>query len=353
MSHAEDHDSDDIDLGRAATRTFLARHDLGDARYTRVPGGRNNRVYRVEATTPGVATRQAALKVYFQHADDPRDRLGAEVRFLEHARACGVRAVPALLGVDRAANATLLEWIDGVGVRADSLGTREFNAAVEFVAQLQQAEAAPSLPDASEACFTLEEHGATVERRVAQLQRAIRSGPDNADLHDFVQNRLAPFAHAASLEVRMRAGRDQPLLDSMRCVSPSDFGFHNAIVRRPPPSDSESVHRTAGDDNARITFIDFEYAGWDDPAKLICDFMSQPEVPIPEEWHTRFAGAIAELFCDPQAILSRVELLRPLYRVKWCCILLNPVVAIGRDRRAFADSTEALSTQLTKARRLL
>ena len=43
-------------------------------------------------------------------------------------------------------------------------------------------------------------------------------------------------------------------------MSPSDFGFHNVIKK---------------DDF--LYFIDFEYAGLDDPVKLICDFYCQPD----------------------------------------------------------------------------
>ena len=32
----------------------------------------------------------------------------------------------------------------------------------------------------------------------------------------------------------------------------------------------------------KIYFIDFEYSGWDDPAKLYCDFILQPKIQIPE-----------------------------------------------------------------------
>src|SRR6185503_11886129 len=46
-------------------------------------------------------------------------------------------------------------------------------------------------------------------------------------------------------------------------LSPSDFGYHNAVL-----ADDETVR-----------FFDFEYAGWDDPAKLVCDFFNQVEVP--------------------------------------------------------------------------
>ena len=38
-------------------------------------------------------------------------------------------------------------------------------------------------------------------------------------------------------------------------ISPSDFGFHNAL-------------RT----NTGPVFFDFEFSGWDDPAKTIIDF---------------------------------------------------------------------------------
>ena len=40
----------------------------------------------------------------------------------------------------------------------------------------------------------------------------------------------------------------------------SDFGFHNVINK-----------------NNKLFFIDFEYAGLDDPIKLICDFYCQPD----------------------------------------------------------------------------
>ena len=36
-----------------------------------------------------------------------------------------------------------------------------------------------------------------------------------------------------------------------RCLSPSDFGFHNALLEA----------------TGKLRFVDFEYAGWDDPAK--------------------------------------------------------------------------------------
>ena len=55
---------------------------------------------------------------------------------------------------------------------------------------------------------------------------------------------------------------------SERCLSPSDFGFHNAIC----------------DVNGVYHFVDFEYFGWDDPAKMICDFILHPGMDLPNKY---------------------------------------------------------------------
>ena len=45
-------------------------------------------------------------------------------------------------------------------------------------------------------------------------------------------------------------------------ISPSDFGFHNMLIGK------------------KCSFLDFEYAGIDDAAKLICDFICQPDLQL-------------------------------------------------------------------------
>jgi len=47
--------------------------------------------------------------------------------------------------------------------------------------------------------------------------------------------------------------------NSNRILSPSDFGLHNTISEK-----------------KKLYFLDFEYFGWDDPIKLICDFFWHP-----------------------------------------------------------------------------
>src|SRR5581483_2047702 len=106
-----------------------------------------------------------------------------------------------------------------------------------------------------------------------------------------------------------------------RCISPSDFGFHNALLKP----------------DGKLCFIDFEYAGWDDPAKTVCDFFCQPSVPVDRKHLGRFVEGIIPGFQDPERLEQRIRALLPVYGIKWCCILLNEFLPVGKARRRFAS----------------
>lgn len=301
----------------AAVSRLTAAADLGRAgRLEPLPGGRNNRVYRVEADHGS-----AVLKVYFRHPDDPRDRLAAEWGFTHFAWSAGVRCVPRPLAHDPEAGWGLYEWVEG---RRPEAATAELvAAAADFVRRINAARGQPEaarLPVASEAAFSPAEHLRVVAGRVARLTTV--TDPDCAE---FVRRELVPAWEAVSATVRSTARfPDRVLAPAGRCVSPSDFGFHN--VRVGPCG--------------RVCFLDFEYAGWDDPAKLIADFFCQPAVPVPAAWFDDFAAAVAAAFPDPPAVTARARLLWPVYQLKWVCIRLNEFVPAGGHRRAFALATE-------------
>lgn len=305
-------------------------------------GGANNRVFRLEA-----AGGVALLKSYFRHPDDPRDRLGTEWAFASFAWDAGVRSIPRPLACDPAAGLALFEFVAGRSLHGTAVGDAEIDAAIAFFRVLNAARspAAAALPVASEACFSTDDHLATVDRRVARLRAIAPASGIDSTAAAFVGTELAPAWEAVKAATRRSAADvglkpDRRLGSADRCLSPSDFGFHNAI-------------RTA---DGTLRFIDFEYAGWDDPAKLVCDFFCQPAVPAPPAAFDRFAAAVAELFPEPAAHRARAALLLPVYRVKWCCILLNEFLPVGGRRRTFstaADQDARKAAQLVKARAAL
>lgn len=79
-------------------------------------GGGNNRTYRVE-TEAGIF----AVKQYFSHPDDPRDRLGAEFTFLTYAHQVAHGMVPKPIALIPKQNMALYEFIEGEKVRQEKL----------------------------------------------------------------------------------------------------------------------------------------------------------------------------------------------------------------------------------------
>jgi len=308
-----------------------------------VSGGANNRVFRLAVSDGG----NVIAKRYFRRGDDPRDRFATERAFYRFAEAAGVTQIPAALGWDESEQLGVFDWIEGSRpVAAESWHLAQ---ALQFLTALNHGRhlaEARALPAASEACFSLDAHLTAVGRRLSALTELREDDAVGAEARAFVRDALQPVWEA--VDTKVIGGRESRSLGRVlsrgeRCISPSDFGFHNSLL-------------TAAD---RLVFFDFEYAGWDDPAKLVCDFFCQPDVPVPPHEFDPFVAAIADELKLPDApdFALRCRTLLPVYQVKWACILLNEFTPAGRQRRAFALGVEAASSrrarQLARARDII
>lgn len=329
-------------LDPVAVDRLLAAAGFGPAReLVPLAGGANNRVYRVEAENG-----EAVLKSYFRHPGDPRDRLGAEWAFSRFAWEARLRCLPKPLASDADAGLALFEMVNGRKPAVDDMNADAVEQAADFVRDLNAARRHPlaaRLGAASEACFSLAEHLGTVGRRVDRL-----ASVTDLEAAAFVRRNLLPTWDVVRAGLIDDAGDmglslERTIEPPARCVSPSDFGFHNALVEVEP--------------GKRVRFLDFEYAGWDDPAKLVCDFFCQPAVPVPPRYLESFARSVAECFPDARAVLARTRLLLPVYHVKWVCIRLNEFLPTGGRRREFSLPAHELAArrdrQLAAAREAL
>ena len=87
---------------------------------------------------------------------------------------------------------------------------------------------------------------------------------------------------------------------AQRTLSPSDFGFHNAL-KRP---------------DGRLAFLDLEYFGWDDPAKTIADFLLHPGMELSLPLRTHFLHRAIESFPTVPGLLLRVRVVYLLFALK-------------------------------------
>jgi hypothetical protein len=336
------------ELLQAATSLMHTAGFRGAVTLHPLSGGANNRVFRVDAHGSS-----ALLKAYFQHPDDPRDRLGTEFAFTSFAWARGVRCIPQPLACDRRHALGVYEFIPGRRLEPHDVTDDAVQQALALYHALNQHRHHPDaqrLPPGSEACFTIADHLECVERRVQRLGRINDTEPTHAinqEAMRFIRHELLEVWYTVrrTVTAQIRAlgiAVDSEVSPDDRCLSPSDFGFHNAI-------------RSSRDQKLR--FIDFEYAGWDDPAKLVCDFFCQPAVPVSMDYFDRVAEVVAATTSDPPFHRERFRLLLPVYQVKWCCIMLNDFLPAGNARRRFAstaaDQKERKARQLQQARAAL
>jgi hypothetical protein len=303
-----------------------------------IGGGRNSRVYRVA----GSDGRLYALKAYFRRATESRDRLEVEFAALEFLWRQGFRGVPEPMAADRAAGYALYAYVEGQRLSPGAISADDVDAAADFLARLKRLSAAAereTLPRAAEACFSGRE---LFDNLMFRQDRLARQAADGTALQEFLDGQWTPALARVASWSRGHMDWDQPLPTAHRTLSPSDFGFHNAL-------------RRAG---GAWVFLDFEYFGWDDPAKMIADFLLHPAMELSAALGRRFVERLRPAFAEDRSLAVRLKYLYPMFGLKWCLILLNEFLPADNLRRQFAaggggDRAAVQAEQLAKARRML
>jgi len=226
----------------------------------RLRGGINNRVFRC-----GHGRQYWVIKGYApaQPAQPGQhDRMQAEVQFLQFASEAAPGFTPALIEVDSERRCVVLQHIEGAafpeGVPPSQTAIAE---AVEFFRQLntesKQAREYIQL-DACEGFLSMKDHIGNVRERLQSMTSRHLDPELRLQAATLLQQLYCELAHAEErISKVINQGIVTDVIDQDKCcVSPSDFGFHNAI-------------RTA----SGTRFIDFEFAGWDDPVKALVDFI--------------------------------------------------------------------------------
>lgn len=303
-----------------------------------VSGGGNNRLHRVTAADG----RAYALKRYMHHRSDLRDRLGTEFIGLSFLWRHGVCNVPCPVVADRALQIALYHWAEGAAVTTP--GPADVDLALSFAADLyalaRDTEAA-DLPLASEACLSAADIATQIRRRLGRLQTV-----DDGALGEFLAERFLPCLDDTWLETlagcdAIGLDADRPLALSGQTLSPSDFGFHNAL--RDPLGD--------------LVFLDFEYFGRDDPVKLTADFLLHPGMALDHRLRQRFLDGCARIYGADPEFAARLRLYYPMFALRWCLIVLNEFLPDHWARRDFArpgeDRATARQRQLDKAEAML
>ncbi|MEZ6186586.1 MAG: aminoglycoside phosphotransferase family protein [Planctomycetota bacterium] len=299
----------------------------------RLPGSGNNLVARVV-----FADRTAIAKAYFHSEGDPRDRARQEYGFLTHLERAGVSGVPRPLAATFEQRVALYSDHPGEVASAESLTAADVDALVELLGALHDAREIPgaeALPLASEATFSPGELLTLLEARRSRLLRGIEADPIGQRAQAFLEGPVRD--RLQRLERTLCDCLDLPLPRAEWTLSPSDLGFHNALRS-----------------DAGWVFVDFEYAGWDDPAKALADGCLTPRVPLSPGLARRFLERGLARYAQP-ALAERLERLFPCWALKWSLILLNEFSPVARQRRLYGgfEGPDPRPLQLERAAQAL
>jgi hypothetical protein len=297
----------------------------------RVGAGRNSRVYRVRC-----GEAEYAAKFYFKPTADGRDRLQVEYSGLEFLWQRGLRSVAQPVRADAARQVALYQFVYGEPVAASDVSAGDIDQLLSFVAELKAVKAdaqARALNPAAEAFFTVAGVMSNLRQRLARLEALDARGDAYDALRRFLGERFKPALKA--LGERAAAGSGAELAWEYRTLSPSDIGFHNSL-------------RAAG---GRLVFLDFEYFGWDDPAKTLSDCLLHPMMRLAPERRKQMAAGFDRIFGADPGWSGRVKALHPLFALKWCMIMLNEFRLDQIERRRYVDR-DAEEIQVIQMRQL-
>lgn len=330
------------------------RFDCKVLEVQKVHGGRNSRVslLKSDCEPPRI------LKQYFAHPTDGRDRFASEINALQYFKKLQIKCVPDLIYANREKNYSVLEYIEGIRISGDDISERHIHEILKFFKAINSEAGSAQqrkFPPAAEAFFSV--HGILnnlLERfnRLNDIEEAL---PENRfelqlfeQMLDYRNEVLNPTLEKVQEYVYHQADLfgirvDEEIEPSCRALSPSDFGFHNAIL-----------HSGRG-----LVMLDFEYFGEDDPAKTISDFLLHPAVDVPQYLRDIFAGEYSKSFNSRCALPNRLKTVFPIFIFKWSLILLNEFLTVERNRRefadpaAFADRSTLFKKQLVKSKTML
>jgi len=299
-----------------------------------VSGGGNSQVYHVTSETGN----KYALKIY--PPDSAHDRLRSEFDGMQIIHLNFTAPIPKPVGINRELAVASFEWVDGKPIKNPT--QYDIIQAVNFLSSLHKFchhTKFLNFPRASAACLS----GKEIEQQL-KVRFELLLNEKNEALNLFLNSDfISLFQKMLDRSKSLWPNQDFGLIlkPEQQILSPSDFGFHNALRSK----------------KKSLVFLDFEYFGWDDPIKLMCDFAFHPGMDLNQEMRKYWFQSTLKIYGDE--LLHRLNASWPLYGLCWALILLNEFRRdIWKRRHAanpsLTDSRVALQQfQLKRSRELL
>lgn len=287
----------------------------------KIPGRGNSAVYRIHTT----GEKSYALKHYPDRLMDDRPRLETEFQTLRMLHEHGLKNVPRPIKRNIDLDLGLYEWVEGekISIPIDD-DLDQVISFTEKLSALSKEMDSKTLGIASEACLSAHELSRQIEKRLLRLQKVSMDSQDLSQFLNYVFTPLWKQIKDESISLWPEESRMKDLPRNKQILSPSDFGFHNCVKVS----------------NGSLTFLDFDYFGWDDPVKLTSDFIWHPAMNLNIELKEKWKVAMLKLFSGDPYFEERLNAAIPLYGMRWALIVLNEFLPELAQKRRDADGSK-------------
>ncbi|WP_394191950.1 aminoglycoside phosphotransferase family protein [Pseudoalteromonas atlantica] len=282
--------------------------DTDEMTITALVGGANNRGYQISSNRGNYFLKSFSPS----HAQSPH-KLSNEFNFSQYLWQNGVRSIPEPINLYKQHYVSLFRFVQGDNIECSS--PELVSDALRFIEQINDIPFCDThLNTASESPSNLLGFHTIIENRLARFKTT---------QYNKCLNELLERIETRADIIRCRLSENGTIEHERSILSPSDFGFHNAIKTK-----------------QRLIFFDFEYAGIDTSWKLLCDFFSQPAIPVDLTSLKLFFDSklFQPISMQRNAFLIAFE----LTQLKWCLIMLNEFIGDVRARRQFSWNKNCL-----------
>ena len=296
-------------------------------KFSIIRSGRNNKV--ILASTPKV---KYIIKYYTKRNffnSHAREKL-----FLNILKKKNIKNVPKyLFSINK--NISVISYLKGKLV--SKINNFKIIQTIKFINKINKnnKEDSISIPKASDACFSIKEHVDLVDKKIKKLQLIVNKKYKNSKIFRFLKHQVIPKLRYEKKYLKQNYIQlyNQKLKQDEIIISPSDLGFHNML------------------ENKKIFFIDFEYAGIDDPAKLMGDFICQPDLQLNKKQIQFFIKNFHLSKKNLKKIKNRSKILLNMHRLKWCATILNYYLPSFKAKRKLSglNHQNTLEKQLNKS----
>ncbi len=290
--------------------------------YTEIKAGGNNKLFCLSS-----GSSKLLLKVYNAH--DDRQRLKREFQALSFLYKERFECIPGAFLKNDSLNYAIYSYENGKSKNAKDVTRNDLDQMVDFIVTLQgikPVDVTEEFLPGVMACFSFQDYLNNIQIRLEKF----KAHSQNNGLPDMVKQLLqsdyvkviSDLVSDVMKKYTEKEIEEQIPLDERR-LSPVDFGPHNTIF---------------GDDGS-LVFVDFEYFGWDDPNRLVGDFLNHDQIKgISEEDKKYFLKKYLRYSTLSEYILNRLDTITKLIAIEWVTTYLSSLTKEKIEIRRFANS---------------